>query len=207
MQQELNDTKSLLLKYQIDLQSSLDCKVKNIKNVFSFRRIDKSDKDVNFSTCLNNTKVFLWILKRLEKHIIITHKTFSLPYHVLVVLMKIKLALLCQDIDDRFNVNAANMKKFLSCYCQMFEEFLAWPDRGTVTWTLPKCFEKKFRDCICIIDCSEVFIERPKNLIARAQTWSNYKHSNTIKYLVGLLQLVWSVFFRLDGVETNQTSG
>ena len=98
------------------------------------------------------------------------------------------------------------MKKFLSCYCQMFEEFLAWPDRGAVIWTLPKCFEKKFRDCICIIDCSEVFIERPKNLIARAQTWSYYKHSNTIKYLVGLLQLVWSVFFRLDGVETNQTS-
>ena len=74
----------------------------------------------------------------------------------------------------------------------MFEEFLAWPDRGAVIWTLPKCFEKKFRDCICIIDCSEVFIERPKNLIARAQTWSNYKHSNTIKYLVGILQLVWS---------------
>ena len=111
MQQELNDTKSLLLKYQIDLQSSLDCKVKNIKNVFSFRRVDKSDKDVNFSTCLNNTKVFLWILKKLEKHITITHKIFSLPYHVLVVLMKIKLALLRQDIDDRFNVNAAKISQ------------------------------------------------------------------------------------------------
>ena len=107
----MNDTKSLLLKYQIDLQSSLDCKVKNIKNVFSFRRVDKSDKDVNFSTCLNNTKVFLWILKKLEKHITITHKTFSRPYHVLVVLMKIKLALLRQDIDDRFNVNAAKISQ------------------------------------------------------------------------------------------------
>ena len=38
---------------------------------------------------------------------------------------------------------------------------------------------------MCIIDCTEVFIERPFNLNARAQTFSNYKSSNTIKYLVG----------------------
>ena len=60
----------------------------------------------------------------------------------------------------------------------MFEEFLAWPDRGAVIWTLPKCFEKKFRDCICIIDCSEVFIERPKNLIIAIQSniWLGYSN-------------------------------
>ena len=28
-------------------------------------------------------------------------------------------------------------------------------------------------------------MERPKNLTARAITWSNYKHNNTIKYLIG----------------------
>jgi hypothetical protein len=31
-----------------------------------------------------------------------------------------------------------------------------------------------------------VFIERPHNLTARAQTWSNYKHNNTIKYLASI---------------------
>ena len=44
----------------------------------------------------------------------------------------------------------------------------------------------QFKDCVCIIDCSEIFIERPKNLIARAQTRSNYKHNNTSKYLIGI---------------------
>ena len=39
---------------------------------------------------------------------------------------------------------------------------------------------------IVIIDCSEVSIERPKNLTARAQTWSNFKHNNTAKYLIGI---------------------
>ena len=31
-----------------------------------------------------------------------------------------------------------------------------------------------------IIDCFEVFYERPTTLMARAQTWSNYKQHNTV---------------------------
>ena len=37
-----------------------------------------------------------------------------------------------------------------------------------------------------VIDCFEVFIEKPTNLLARAQTFSSYKHHNTIKLLVGI---------------------
>ena len=37
-----------------------------------------------------------------------------------------------------------------------------------------------------IIDCFEVFIEKPTNLLARAQTFSSYKHHNTIKILLGI---------------------
>lgn len=37
-----------------------------------------------------------------------------------------------------------------------------------------------------IIDCFEVFIERPTNLLAGAQPFSNYKHHNTIKILIGI---------------------
>lgn len=37
-----------------------------------------------------------------------------------------------------------------------------------------------------IIDCFEVFIQRPKNPLARTQTWSSYKHNNTIKFLIGI---------------------
>ena len=38
-----------------------------------------------------------------------------------------------------------------------------------------------------IIDCFEIFIERPSNLQVRAYTWSNYKHKNTAKVLVGII--------------------
>ena len=80
-----------------------------IKDVFSFKIIEKSDKDVDFYTGLNNAKVFLWILNRVEKRINIIHKNLSLPDHVLIVLMKIKLVLLHKDIGNRFNVKAAKI--------------------------------------------------------------------------------------------------
>ena len=37
-----------------------------------------------------------------------------------------------------------------------------------------------------IVDCFEVFIDRPSNLLARAQTFSSYKHHNTAKLLIGI---------------------
>ena len=63
---------------------------------------------------------------------------------------------------------------------------LVWPSMQEIRLNLPGSFSKKYSDCLYIIDCSEIFIERPKNLTAGAQTWSNYKHNNTMKYLIGI---------------------
>ena len=38
----------------------------------------------------------------------------------------------------------------------------------------------------CIIDCSEIFLEQPSSLLARAQTFSQYKHHNTVKFLMAI---------------------
>lgn len=42
------------------------------------------------------------------------------------------------------------------------------------------------KKCVVIIDCFKVFIDLPSNLIARAETWSSYKHHNTVKFLIGI---------------------
>ena len=36
------------------------------------------------------------------------------------------------------------------------------------------------------LHCLEVFIHRPSNLLARAQTWLSYKHHYTVKVLIGI---------------------
>ena len=62
-----------------------------------------------------------------------------------------------------------------------------WPERENLCKTMPMCFKYAFGNKVTvIIDCFEVFIEKPTNLLARAQTFSSYKHHNTIKILIGI---------------------
>ena len=58
--------------------------------------------------------------------------------------------------------------------------------RISLTSKAPKCLRKLFWRCAVIIDCSEIFLERPSDLKARAQVWSNYKHHSTVKFLIGI---------------------
>lgn len=47
-------------------------------------------------------------------------------------------------------------------------------------------FRKHCPKCAVIIDCFEIFLEKPSDLLCRAQTFSSYKHHNTVKYLIGI---------------------
>ena len=76
------------------------------------------------------------------------------------------------------------MKKWIDILYIRLGPLVKWTDRGEVVRTQPMEFRKRFRKCVVIIDCFEVFMERPSNLKARAQTWSNYKHYNTAKFLI-----------------------
>ena len=52
---------------------------------------------------------------------------------------------------------------------------------------MPHCFKFSFgTKTTVIIDCFEIFIEKTTNLLATAQTFSSYKHHNTIKVLIGI---------------------
>jgi len=54
------------------------------------------------------------------------------------------------------------------------QDLIVWPDRDALRETMPYCFQKSFGKKVAVIlDCFEVFIERPSGLKARAMTWSN----------------------------------
>ncbi len=62
-----------------------------------------------------------------------------------------------------------------------------WPDRDSLQKTMPLCFDVSgilWQKVAVIIDCFEIFIERPSNLQAGTATWSSYKHHNTAKVLL-----------------------
>ena len=52
--------------------------------------------------------------------------------------------------------------------------------------TLPDCFKALYARATCIIDCSEIIIERATSLSARSETYSNYKSHNKAKFFVAI---------------------
>ena len=102
----------------------------------------------------------------------------------LLTLMKLRLDLQTTDLCVRFDVSeglCSNIfKSWLRAMAEYFKAFVFIPDLEVILATTPDRF-RQFKNLVGIIDCSEVFIETPKNLELQSATWSEYKHHNTIK--------------------------
>ena len=108
----------------------------------------------------------------------------------IMTLLKLRLGLGDQDLAYRFNISQPTVSRYFTRWLNLLYTKLSclifWPDRDILLKTMPAEFRKHFRRCAIVIDCFELFIQRPTSLAARAQTWSNYKHHNTVKYLIGI---------------------
>ena len=72
---------------------------------------------------------------------------------------------------------------------------VCWPDRNHIRKTLPPVFNQNFPRLTSIIDCFEIFIDRPKNLKQRTQVYFNFKKHGTVKYLISCSPLEAVTFF------------
>lgn len=120
------------------------------------------------------------------------HGSHKLINHneLLLTVMKLRLNLKNADLAFRFGVAESTVTRIIHKRINILyialKFLIRWPTREEVRATLPECFRSKFCKAVVIIDCTEIFIEQAMNLLARFQTWSNYKSHNTIKYLIGI---------------------
>ncbi|XP_047139808.1 uncharacterized protein LOC124815295 [Hydra vulgaris] len=107
----------------------------------------------------------------------------------LLVLMKLRLGLLSNDLVYRFSVFLGTVSKIFKSWMrgmsQYLKSFVCFPDEENVCLNHPDCF-KNNQSLLRIFDCSEIFIETPKELELQSATWSEYKHHNTMKFLVSV---------------------
>ena len=105
----------------------------------------------------------------------------------LLLLMKLRLGLLNQDLSDRFKISVGLTSSIIASWLKAASAILGpmvyVPDKENITSTLPKRF-RTMPDMHSILDGTEFFIETPKNLDLQKLTWSEYKHHNTLKSLV-----------------------
>lgn len=119
-----------------------------------------------------------------------SHQKLSNFQSFVLTCMKLRLDLGFEDLGFRFNVHRSTASrifdKWLNAMYVRLKFLISWPEREALRTSLPQCFVTSYPKTCCIIDCSEVFIERPSNLLARAETWSSYKSHNTVKFLIGI---------------------
>ena len=107
----------------------------------------------------------------------------------LLVLMRLRLSLLFTDLGKRFWVSRSTASEIFTFWRPilasfMREKVISWLPRDTLNRIRPKSFRQNYPKATCIIDCTEVFVQRPRNLRKRSQTYSNSnKHHNTYKLL------------------------
>ena len=104
-------------------------------------------------------------------------------------LMKLRLGLLNQDLADRFGVSvgliSAIVNSWVKVTAKVLKSVIFIPEMEKIQSTLPDRFKTlRYNDVHSILDCTEFFIETPKNLDLQRVTWSDYKHHNTLKALV-----------------------
>lgn len=148
-----------------------------------------TDSKTTFYTGIPSKALFMWVLSFCTT-VLPSSRVVSPKGVLLCLLIKLRLNLHLEDIAFRLNISKTTVSDILNqglpALAKKLNFLVQWPDKDSLIKNMPVIFKKTYPRCVSIIDCFEVFINRPGHLTARAQTWSNYKHHNTIKFLVSI---------------------
>lgn len=120
-----------------------------------------------------------------------TRSQLPLQDQLLLTLMRLRLGLQYGDLAIRFGISVTAVctifPKMLKILKKIMEYIVFWLPRESIKNSMPTSFvESGYSDTTCIFDCTEIILQRPRKLMARAQTFSAYKANNTVKFLVAI---------------------
>ena len=162
------------------------------KSQFGVAIIEGNNEATKFYTGLATWKLFQYLLSFLVGAYPPQAKRskISPANGLLLVLMRLRLNLRVEDLSYRFSISLSTVSDIFQRWIDLLFTHLSflihWPSQEIVHNNMPQIFKDLYPRTRCIIDCSEVFIERPCAYQARAKTYSNYKKHNTIKFLIGI---------------------
>ena len=192
---KLKEKVSFFEAQSFDGKKDMEEKIAALKSkCLSMESLKENEKFINFYTGLPDYDTLKAVLdlacKSLQSTVPHGLRKLTNDDEFLLTIVKLRLNLRNADLAFRFGIAESTVSniihKWLNILYVSLNFLIRWPTREEIRATLPECFRPKFKDAVVIIDCTEVFIERATNLLARSQTWSNYKSHNTTKVLIGI---------------------
>ncbi|CAJ1083768.1 uncharacterized protein LOC115384144 [Xyrichtys novacula] len=134
--------------------------------------------------------LFDWLCTKINGSVKTISTNLSLQDHLLIVLMKLRQGLTNTDLAFRFDVSTATLSRILRSWLPalaiVLKPLITWPSKGATLRRMPRIFHRKFKRCRCILARTKISINRPSIMTSRSRSWSNSKHNNTMKYLIGI---------------------
>ncbi|KAI8437943.1 hypothetical protein MSG28_010610 [Choristoneura fumiferana] len=127
-------------------------------------------------------KNYVWAIDLLAK------ESSCLPLDIIITLFKIKTNDTFIQMSDEFEIPRCTIRLLFEENVYMLATFLQnivyLPSLYEIKKNLPLMLRMKYSKVQMIIDCFEIQIEKPSKAFRRAQTRSQNKSCNTVKYLI-----------------------
>ncbi|XP_062567145.1 uncharacterized protein LOC134229407 [Saccostrea cucullata] len=170
---------------------------KSTGTTLPFLTVEDLKQDISFYTGLPNKETFYLLFQHLSDfHKCTVPDTGGRPKKMrdidefLMVLMRLRLGLLIQDLAKRFNISVSTCSKIFNEWLDLMYEHLdflvAWPERNVIKENMPDSFKRRYPNCRVIIDCTEIYTETPQSLSNKGRMYSDYKSHMTWKVLIGI---------------------
>lgn len=113
-------------------------------------------------------------------------------YEFILCMLRLKLGLNVTVLGCLFSMSQTSVTRIFNTWISLMHQVLVpalivWPTREQIRMAMPNVVKEKFKNLTCIIDCFELFVQKPKSPTAQSQTYSSYKSHNTLKILISIL--------------------
>ena len=110
---------------------------------------------------------------------------------MLLCLIRLRMNYLFKDIAYQLRISLSTVQRSFHVTLDVLYAKLAflirWPDREQLRKTMPMCFRVAHQNkVVVILDCFELFTETASGARNQVETYSHYKHHQTVKYLIGI---------------------
>lgn len=166
------------MKHQIQLLMNVD-----------FSYLKESDSLTKYLTGISSYTVLIKIFNLVENDLIESPKNFLTKIQMFMLTLKrLRLNHQLHTLAIEYQISQKCLSKYyhstLYTLYMRLKNLIYWPERNILKTHMPESFKKIYQDRVTvIIDCFEIKMERPANMLASCNVFSNYKSTNTIKVL------------------------